>query len=127
MRDPLFALACRHIQSGGIEKARDLLLNLYYLEPLDERVIYAIALTYQLKGDFARAAKLYVHFIALDGTNPEGFLRLANASSAREYDRAAECFQMAKDFCAKGMGNAAAAAHAEKIVTHTQRLAAVND
>jgi tetratricopeptide (TPR) repeat protein len=124
-RDALLQRGYQYIRAGQLDKARAWLLGLYQLETLDPRVIYALGATLQLQGDVASAAKLYVCSIALDAENPEGYLRLGECLlSAREYRSAFECFQLAKKLCDAGQGNAKAAAHAGKMLTHaTEHLA----
>lgn len=119
-RDALLAQAGRFIQLGELGKARDTLTVLYQLEPLDERASYALATTYQLQGDFATAGKLYVQFLALDATNPEGHARLGECFlGAKEYDDAESSFSIAQNF-AKSAGDAACAAYAAKMLEHTR-------
>jgi len=116
-RDALFLKGGRLIQVGHFQKARDCLTYLYQLEPLDARVIYAIAVTYQAEGDVSRAAKLYVQFLALDATNAEGYLRLGEClMAAGEYDDAADSFKIAKAECERGNGTRSAAALADKML-----------
>lgn len=102
-RDALFLQGYRLIQIGQIAKARDTFLTLFQLEPLDARVLYALASTFQLEGDVSKAAKLYIYFLALDATNPEGYLRLGECFlAAKEYDNAYNCFhfvQKSKAVC----------------------------
>jgi tetratricopeptide (TPR) repeat protein len=118
-RDAMFIKGCRLIQAGDLERARDWLGFLHQLEPMDARVVYAIALTYQTEGNIRTAAQCYVHFIARDATNPEGHLRLGECFlSSREYDHAIEHFQIAKHQCELGKGDAAAATHAAKMLAH---------
>jgi tetratricopeptide (TPR) repeat protein len=120
-RDALFARGCHLLRAGDIKGARDWLTALYQLEPLDERAIYAIALSHQMEGNYSLAAKLYVFFIALDATNPEGHLRLGECFlSAREYDLARESFHLAQEQCSRGTGTPEAAAHAAKMLAHVR-------
>ena len=126
-RDAMFVRGCQLLQAGEVEKARDWFIFLHQLDPLDERLIYAIATIFQTQGDFRRAAKLYVHFIAFDATNPEGHLRLAECFlSAREYDLAIEHFRIAKTMCDRGYGNAAAAELAIKMLAHANERRAAH-
>lgn len=115
-RDALLVQAGRLLKAGEIAKARDALIVLYQLEPLDERTIYMLATTYQIEGDLTAAGKLYVVFLALDATNPEGHLRLGECFlSAKEFENAEQSFSMAKTF-AKSAGDAQCAAHADKML-----------
>jgi tetratricopeptide (TPR) repeat protein len=126
-RDAMFVRGCQLLQAGEVEKARDWFIFLHQLDPLDERLIYAIATIHQTQGDFSYAAKLYVHFIAFDATNPEGHLRLAECFlSAREYDLAIEHFQIAKTMCDRGYGNAAAAELAVRMLAHANERRAAH-
>ena len=115
-RDALLAQGCRFLQVGEIQKARDTLVNLYQLEPHDERVIYALGTSFQLEGDFERAGKLYVQFLALDATNPDGFLRLGECFlGAKEYDNAEHSFDQARALAQKA-GNARSLAQAKSML-----------
>lgn len=116
-RDALLAQGGRLLQVGDIEKARDVLIMLYQLEPLDERTIYLLAATYQAEGDFKSAARIYVLFIALDATNPLGFLRLGECFlGAKEYDNAEGMFEQAMKE-GQRKNDAANVAHAEKMLS----------
>jgi len=126
-RDAMFARGCQLVQAGEIDKGRDWLMFVNRLDPRDARVVYVIAVTYQTQGNFSLAAKLYVYFIALDASNPEGYLRLGECLlSAQEYAAAVDCFRFAKDQCARGKGNAAAAEHAERMLGHAREKHAAN-
>jgi tetratricopeptide (TPR) repeat protein len=116
-RDAMFVKACRQIQAGDIAKARDALMTLYQLEPLDARVLYALAVTYQTDGKYDVAGKLYIQFLALDATNAEGYLRLGECfMAAREYDNARESLEIAKSECERGNGNSTAAELATRML-----------
>lgn len=102
-RDALLVQGFQLLQVGEIKQAQDFFMVLHQLEPLDERVIYGFAASYQAAGDYAIAAKMYVNFIALDATNPEGHLRLAECfMAAKEYDNATESFEIALGEAARG-------------------------
>lgn len=105
-RDAILLQACRLLQSGDARKARDLLIPLFRLEPLDARVVYVIAATCQSTGDIATAGKIYVHFLALDATNVEGYLRLAECFlAAGEAENAADMFTVAISLSEAGHGD----------------------
>lgn len=125
-RDALLLQGCRYLQLGDLAKGRDILTQLYQIEPMDERTIYALATSYQLEQNFAAAGKLYVLFLALDATNPEGHLRLGECFlGAKEYDNAESSFSIAHNF-AKSAGKADCAALAAKMLemTRAQRKSA---
>lgn len=127
-RDALLLRGARLFQAGELEKARSLLTVLYQLEPLDSRVLYMLAAIIQKQGDLATAGKAYVHFLALDATNPDGYLRLGECFlAAKEYDEAASTFRTALALCEDGYGAPDSLAHARRMVDHLDdRLSAVN-
>ena len=127
-RDALFLLACRTFQFGEIAKARDILINLHVLEPLDARVLYVLASTYQAEGNVNAAGKLYVHFLALDATNTDGFLRLGECFLAnKEFQQAIDTFKIALGQ-AEQTGNAKSVAYAKQMIelSESQRKGAAS-
>ncbi len=116
-RDAMLLRGCRLIQAGHIKKARDWLTMLCSLYPFDARVVYAIASTHQIEGNFKSAAGLFLQSIFLDCKNPEPYLRMgecALATGNRQMARAS--FDMAKRYCEQGRGNARIAALAAKML-----------
>jgi Flp pilus assembly protein TadD len=125
-RDALLVQCFQLLQAGEIEKARDGFLRLYQLEPLDERSIFALATTYQMEGNFVAAGQLYVHFLALDATNAEGYLRLGECfMGSKEYEDAKACFKTAKLEAERGHGQPTTLAQATALLDLAeQKLAA---
>jgi tetratricopeptide (TPR) repeat protein len=96
-RDAMLLQGFRLLQGGNAAAAQDLLTTLHNLEPLDERVIYALGAAFQAQEDYAQAGRLYLLFLSLDATNPEGYLRLAECFMGNgETEQAAACFEVAK-------------------------------
>ncbi|RVU14209.1 tetratricopeptide repeat protein [Methylobacterium oryzihabitans] len=117
-RDALLAQGIRQMQVGDVAGAQATLTTLYYLEPLDARAIYALATTYQAQGNYGAAGKLYAGFLALDATNADGYLRLAECFMAnRETEQARACFEV-------GKGEAVSAGQADR-VAHADRMLAL--
>jgi tetratricopeptide (TPR) repeat protein len=117
-KDAMLAEGIKLIQLGERKKARDVLLQLYIFDPLDARSIYAMATSYQLDGEFAGAAKLYVQYLALDATSPDGHLRLGECFlAAQEFDNAFSCFETAEELARRGHGNPGCAEHAAKMLS----------
>lgn len=115
--DALFVEATRLIQSGQPAKARDMLTGLYQLDPLASRTLYALGLTYQLEGDHEKAGKIYIQFLALDATNVEGYLRLAECFLATgEPKNAVDTFGTAIALAKAGHGTAAQIEHANRMI-----------
>lgn len=116
-RDAVFLLACRHLQVGDLKSATPLLTQLVQLEPTDGRAIYALGVAYQSAGDPVLAGKLYLYAIALDATDPEGYLRLGECLLAnRETEAARGCFEGAKVLAQSGYGTAAQVEHADRMI-----------
>lgn len=101
----LLDLGCRLLQLGETDKAFDVLLRLNQLDPLEERAIYALGVACQTRGDVQKAAQMYLQFLALDATNPMGYLRLGECLlAAREYREAFAAFETASEFARQGKG-----------------------
>lgn len=116
-RAAVLLLACRKLQAGDIAGAKPLLTQLVQLEPTDAGAIYALAVAHQASGDPVLAGKLYVHAIAFDATNPDGYLRLGECLLAnREIEAARGCFEGAKVLANAGHGTPAQVAHAERMI-----------
>lgn len=116
-RDAVLLLACRQMQAGDIASAKPLLTRLVMLEPTDGRALYALAVAHQAGGDPVVAGKLFVYAIALDATNPEGYLRLGECLLAnREVEAARGCFEGAKILARSGHGTKAQVDHADRMI-----------
>lgn len=104
-RAALLDMGCRLIQLGQLDKATDVLLRLNQLDPYDERVNYSLGVICQARGELHKAAQMYLQFLALDATNPMGYLRLGECLlAAKEYDEAYSAFDTAKEFAQEGKG-----------------------
>jgi thioredoxin-like negative regulator of GroEL len=124
-REVMYVQGCRLIQVGEVVQARNLLTVLYMFDPLEARVIYALATTFQLQGDVAHAAKLYVQFLALDATNADGYLRLGECHlTAGELQAAAGLFRAAKGEADRGNGTPATAERAAQLLKHVEERTA---
>ena len=124
-RNAMFAQGCKLVQLGDLQKARALLSQLYLFEPLDARVIYMLGVIFQLQGDLATAAKIYVQFLALDATNADGYLRLGECHlAAKENDLALGLLRTAKAECDRGHGTPATRERAAQLLAHLEQAAA---
>ena len=125
-KQALLDYGCGLIQSGEMEKAADVLLQLSALDPLEERAKYALGVICQLRGELHKAAQLYLQFLALDATNPLGYLRLGEClMSAREYAEARSAFEMAQGLAADGHGQPGNREEAEKMLSMPEIASAV--
>jgi tetratricopeptide (TPR) repeat protein len=101
----LLDFGCRLIQVGQLDKATDVLLRLNQLDPLEERAMYALGVICQTRGELNKAAQMYLQFLALDATNPIGYLRLGECLiAAKEFDEAYAAIITAHDFAQEGKG-----------------------
>lgn len=124
-KQAILDLGCRLIQAGDLDKATDALLQLSFLDPLEERAMYAMGVICQLRGDLRKAAQMYMQFLALDATNPMGYLRLGEClMAAREYGEARSAFEMAKDLAADGKGQPGNREEAERMLSLPEIAAA---
>lgn len=104
-RSALYDLGSRLLQVGETQKAFDVLMRLNQLDPLDERAYYGLGVACQTQGELQKAAKMYVMFLALDATNPLGYLRLGECLlQAREYAEAYASFEAARNCAQDGLG-----------------------
>ena len=127
--DALFLQACRSFQFGEIEKARQTLVMLTLFDPLDARVLYVMGSTYQAENNLPAAAKFYIHFLALDATNADGYLRLGECFlGAKELQEAEETFKIALSSGAKNGASEKTLAYAQQMIelTQSQRAAKAN-
>jgi tetratricopeptide (TPR) repeat protein len=124
-RDVLFAQACKMLQVGDSKRARAFLLALLEIEPRDARVMYALAGTFQVEGQYAPAAKIYLYFLSRDATNPEGYLRLGECFlGAKEYENAKAMFAGAHIQAEQGFGGPQTAAYAWSKIAEADALLA---
>lgn len=104
-KQALLDMGCRLIQLGELEKASDVMLRITQLDPLMEGALYGLGVICQMRGELQKAAFMYTQFLALDATNPIGYLRLGECLlAAGEYSEAKAALEMAKDFAEDGKG-----------------------
>ncbi|MDO1583215.1 tetratricopeptide repeat protein [Rhizobium oryzicola] len=116
-RDALINLAASLIQAGELDKARDVLVQTVQFDNLEDRALYLLGVVFQLKSDLERAAFFYLQFLALDATNPEGYLRLGEClMSAGELSEAREAIGAALSFAREGKGRPGNVEQAENLL-----------
>lgn len=124
-KQALLDTGCRLIQVGDLAKASDVLLRLAQLDPLEERAHYALGVICQMRGQLPQAAQLYIQFLALDATNPMGYLRLGECLlAAKEFSEARAAFQTARDLAAAGKGQPGDKDEAERMLSLPEIAAA---
>ncbi len=116
-REALLVQGTRQLQAGDLAGAQETLLIAYRLEPTDARAVYALAAAFQAQQEYAYAAKMYLVFLALDATNPQGYLRLGECLMAnREFAEAEGFFEAAKALAAGTRTAAAVNGHADAML-----------
>ncbi|MBB3950332.1 tetratricopeptide repeat protein [Aureimonas jatrophae] len=115
--DALVMQASQFMAYGQLEKARDILLQAHQLDPLYAKALFAIGTTYQMEGDLRRAAHFFMHFLALDATNGDGYLRLGEClMAAGELPEARDALGAAKAFALEGKGRPETVAQADRLL-----------
>ena len=116
-RDVILKQGLTALQVRDVATAREWLMFALTLDPLEERAMYGLGVIAQGEGDLTSAARYFVHFLALDATNPQGFLRLGECFLANdEIEEAQAAFQAAVDLGEAGHGGASALAHARRML-----------
>ena len=121
----LLDLGCRLIHYGKLDDAFAVLLRLVQLDPLEERAVYAIGIIFQLRGEPQKAAQMFLQFLALDATNPAGYLRLGECLlRAGEHAEARRMFLVAREFADEGKGRPGNAEEAARMLDLPEIVAA---
>lgn len=119
--DAIFATGIRFMQAGDVQKAQDVFLKLTTLNSMDARFNYALGTTFQMQGQYAGAAKIYMIALALDAMNVDGYLRVGECLlAADEREQAQEAFEAAISLCEHGAGTPENLDLAKRMVAHVQ-------
>ena len=102
----IYAVGFNLLNNGELDKAKDVFTQLVMMDGIEAKYQYCLGYVFQQQGDIQTAAKMYINFLALDATNPEGYLRLGECLlAAGEKDEAANAFRVAEAEAAKGNGS----------------------
>lgn len=102
----LYTLAFQRLNSGALEDAYNLLAFLVMIDPLHAPNYYCYGVCEQLRGNLEDAEKAFISFLALDATNPVGYIRLGEVYLAKdEKGQAKSLFEVAEAECLKGNGD----------------------
>lgn len=120
-RDAIVKQGLQYLQISRLDEAHDWLSFALLADPLDERALYGLGVVAQLRSDVKAAANYFIHFIALDATNPDGLLRLGECLLAnRETDAAVSSFKGAIALCEAGYGQPRQLANAQALLALTE-------
>lgn len=112
-KEALLDLGCRLAQLERLDDAAAVLLRLVQLDPLEERALYALGVVCQLRGEPEKAVRLHLQFLALDATNPLGYLRLGECLlAAGDHPQAHDAFLAARAMAEADPAHAGALAEA---------------
>jgi len=107
-KEALFQLGCRLMVCDEVGQAEAIFTTLSLLDPLEARAHYGAGVARQVKGDVEGAAQSFLLFLALDATDPNGYLRLGEClTAAGEFDEAQSAFQVAVKLAENGHGSQA--------------------
>lgn len=110
----LYTLGFTLLSQGDVQKAHDVFFKLVTIDPLEAKNHYCMGIVKQMQGDFAVAAEQFIYFLAMDATNPEGYLRYGECQLALgERDKALEAFELAVAEAKAGNGDEITLAEAE--------------
>lgn len=113
--DVIYTLAYRKLMAGELTAAEQAFSYLMMVDPLHGPNIYMAGVVQIAQGNPARAEEIFLMFLALDATNPKGYLRLGDCWLAQGMrDKAAEAYRLALAECANGHGDAETAEEARQ-------------
>lgn len=111
--DALYTVFFQRLNTGDHVAARDGFAYLVMIDPLHAPNHYCLGVAWQAMGRMADAEPQFVTFLALDATNPVGYLRLGECYQHRgATDLAREAFELAEAECLNGHGDAITLAEA---------------
>lgn len=102
----LYTLGFQKLNAGDLAAAHDMFLWLALIDPLHAPNFYCFGVTLQMQGKAAEAIDVLLRFLALDATNPVGYLRYGECKLALGDAKAArEAFELAEAECLNGHGD----------------------
>lgn len=102
----LYAMGFQKLNAGEAAQAQDVFLWLTLIDPLHAPNIYCLGVTLQIQDKAAEAADCFLRFLALDATNPVGYLRYGECKLLLGDPKAArEAFELAEAECLNGHGD----------------------
>ncbi|PLL11176.1 hypothetical protein C0V75_18015 [Tabrizicola sp. TH137] len=104
--EALYAAAFRLLAAGNFAAAVDSFGYLVMIDPLHAPNHYCLGVAWQGMGRIKDAEREFVNFLALDATNPDGYLRLGECYLHRGATALArEAFELAEAECRNGHGD----------------------
>lgn len=102
----LYAVGFQKLNAGDVEAARDMFGYLVMIDPLHAPNHYCLGVVFQKLGQMQTAEAEFVNFLALDATNPAGYLRYGECCQARgAVALAREAYELAEAECRNGHGD----------------------
>jgi len=104
--DAIYRLGHQLLIQGDGPGAQTVFFQLVRMDPLEARHHYCLGLSFQMQQRAGLALEAFTNFLALDATNPDGYLRLGECFLATgEPGLALEAFQCAEAEAVKGNGD----------------------
>lgn len=105
--DVMYAVGFQKLNAQDFRAAQDVFDYLTLIDPLHAPNYYCLGVVRQGQGKWPEAKQAFVAFLALDATNPVGYLRLGECAQALgDVELAAESFRLAVAECRNGHGDA---------------------
>jgi tetratricopeptide (TPR) repeat protein len=102
----LYAMGFHKLNAGENAQAQDVFTWLCMIDPLHAPNLYCLGIALQLQGKMVEATDCFLRFLALDATNPVGYLRYGECKLAMGDGKAArEAFELAEAECLNGHGD----------------------
>lgn len=109
----LYAAGFNQLNAGEFATAREAFTYLCMIDSLEAKNYYCLGMAHQLEGAPEKAAPVFINFLALDATNPHGYLRYGECLMAQgERSEALDAFRVALAEAEKNDRDPAAAAEA---------------
>lgn len=105
--DVIYSLGFQKMTGADFKAAEDVFAFLSINDPLHAPNYYCLAVARQAQGKYDEAEMAIYGFLAMDATNPNGYLRLGECRQARgDRGGALEAYKLAEAECRNGHGDA---------------------
>ncbi len=119
--DVIYAVAFSKLNAGDAQAAWDGFTYLVMIDPIHAPNYYCLGIACMQLGDWDGAENIMLSFLALDATNPVGYLRLGEIFNKRgDRKRALEAIKLAEAECLAGNGDAVTLAEARSTLALMQ-------
>lgn len=104
--DVIYAMGFQKLTGADFKAAEDVFAYLVMIDPLHAPNHYCLGVSRQAQARHDEAEMAFLGFLAMDATNPVGYLRLGECRQAQgDRKMALEAFSLAEAECLKGHGD----------------------